>query len=64
MENQLDFEKEEKRDKKKNRFFHAVTYLLLSLWGLIVLFPFYWMVLTSLKDYGAYNSERIPEHAI
>ena len=60
MENQLDFEKEEKRDKKKNRFFHAVTYLLLSLWGLIVLFPFYWMILTSLKDYGAYNSERIP----
>src|SRR5699024_12787204 len=24
------------------------------------LFPFYWMILTSLKDYGAYNSERIP----
>lgn len=26
----------------------------------MVLFPFYWMVLTSLKSYGAYNSEHIP----
>ena len=50
MENQLDFEKEEKRDKKKNRFFHAVTYLLLSLWGLIVLFPFYWMISAATND--------------
>ncbi len=27
---------------------------------MIVLFPFYWMVLTSVKSYGAYNSEYIP----
>lgn len=33
----------------------------LALWAIIVLFPFYWMVLTSLKDYGAYNSEYIPK---
>ena len=39
----------------------AVTYTLLTLWALIVLFPFYWMVLTSLKSYGAYNSEYIPQ---
>ncbi|MDO4475854.1 MAG: carbohydrate ABC transporter permease [Lachnospiraceae bacterium] len=37
----------------------AVT-LGLSVWALIVLFPFYWMVLTSVKSYGAYNSEYIP----
>ena len=35
----------------------TVTYILLALWGVVVLFPFYWMVLTSLKSYGAYNSE-------
>ena len=39
----------------------AATYLLLSLWGLFVLFPFYWMILTSLKSYSAYNSEFIPK---
>ena len=38
----------------------AVTYLLLTIWAVIVLFPFYWMVLTSLKDYGAYNAEHTP----
>ena len=27
----------------------------------MVLFPFYWMVLTSVKSYGAYNSEYIPQ---
>ena len=38
----------------------ALTYLLLSFWAVVVLFPFYWMVLTSLKGYGAYNSEHTP----
>ena len=38
----------------------AAVYVLLSLWALIVLFPFYWMVLTSVKSYSAYNSEYIP----
>ncbi|MBE5787555.1 MAG: carbohydrate ABC transporter permease [Clostridiales bacterium] len=39
----------------------TVTYTLLILWGLMVLFPFYWMVLTSVKEYGAYNGEYIPK---
>ena len=39
----------------------TVIYSLLTLWGLIVLFPFYWMLLTSVKSYGAYNSEYIPQ---
>ena len=37
------------------------VYLPLALWALVVLFPFYWMVLTSLKGYGAYNSEMVPQ---
>ena len=36
-------------------------YLFLSIWAVIVLFPFYWMVLTSVKGYSAYNSEYIPQ---
>ena len=38
----------------------AVTYLALSIWAVVVLFPFYWMVLTSLKSYAAYNAEHTP----
>ena len=38
----------------------ALTYLALSIWAVVVLFPFYWMVLTSLKSYAAYNAEHIP----
>ncbi len=38
----------------------TVSYVFLSLWALMVLFPFYWMILTSVKDYGAYNAEYTP----
>ncbi len=38
----------------------ALTYFFLALWAVIVLFPFYWMVLTSVKSYSAYSSEYIP----
>ncbi len=38
----------------------VVVYSLLALWAFLVLFPFYWMVLTSVKSYSAYNGERIP----
>lgn len=50
----------EKRAKTRRKAVRAAAYLLLALWAAVVLFPFYWMVLTSLKSYGAYNSEYIP----
>ncbi|MCQ2466400.1 MAG: carbohydrate ABC transporter permease [Clostridia bacterium] len=40
---------------------NVITYTLLSFWGIIVLFPFYWMILTSVKSYGQYNSEYVPK---
>ena len=43
-----------------NRIKTGFTYFFLAVWGLIVLFPFYWMLLTSVKSYGSYNSEYIP----
>ncbi len=46
---------------KKISVYKIITYIFLSFWALTVLFPFYWMILTSLKDYGAYNSEFIPK---
>ena len=36
-------------------------HVFLAFWALVVLFPFYWMVLTSFKSYGSYNSEYIPK---
>lgn len=38
-----------------------ITWFLLIVWAIAVLFPFYWMVLTSVKGYGAYNAEHIPQ---
>lgn len=38
----------------------AAVYVLLTGWAVVVLFPFYWMVLTSFKSYSSYNSEHIP----
>ena len=33
---------------------------LLALWAVLVLFPFYWMIMTSLKGQTEYNSETVP----
>ena len=51
----------EKKAKIKNTLFKILIYVLLIIWAIIVLFPFYWMILTSLKSYGSYNSEYIPK---
>lgn len=60
-EKKMDYAKMEKNATVRKRGINAVTYTLLFLWALIVLFPFYWMVLTSVKSYSAYNSEYIPK---
>ena len=39
----------------------TVLYVLLAIWALIVLFPFYWMILTSFKTSAEYNSEFVPK---
>lgn len=53
--------KAERQQKIGNTAFRTVVYIFLAFWALAVLFPFYWMILTSVKDYGAYNSEYIPK---
>lgn len=48
--------------KKTNyNFSTIIKYFFLILWALAVLFPFYWMILTSFKSYSAYNGEYIPK---
>ena len=61
MENGTDYGKIEKSAKTRKTVVRVITYVLLALWAVIVLFPFYWMILTSLKSYSAYNSEYIPK---
>lgn len=61
MENQIDYQKIEKSAKARKKTVNVITYILLTVWGVIVLFPFYWMILTSVKSYSAYNSEYIPK---
>lgn len=57
----MDYEKIERSARIRTAARKTVTYVLLTVWAVIVLFPFYWMVLTSVKSYGAYNSEYIPQ---
>ena len=61
MTTQIDFDQIEKKERTRTRIQNIFVYTFLILWALIVLFPFYWMLLTSVKGYGAYNSEYIPQ---
>lgn len=61
MENMTDYQKIEKSAKARKVTGNVITYILLVFWAIIVLFPFYWMVLTSVKSYSAYNSEYVPK---
>jgi len=47
--------------KVRKHILTVLIYILLSVWAIMVIFPFYWMLLTSVKSYGSYNSEYIPE---
>ena len=51
----------EQKEKRRELIMDIALYFFLVLWAIVVLFPFYWMVLTSLKSYGAYNAEYIPQ---
>ena len=57
----MNYEQIERNNRIKKRILLIYKYIFLTFWGIIVLFPFYWMVLTSVKSYGSYNSEHIPK---
>jgi len=54
------YDKTEKAARLKKGAGKGATYMFLTLWAVLVLFPFYWMILTSFKSYSAYNAEYIP----
>lgn len=51
----------ERNSRIKNAVWMALIFALLIFWAIVVLFPFYWMLLTSVKSYGAYNAEYVPQ---
>ena len=59
MENSLLLK--QKRSETRKKTVKVLTYVMLGAWALIVLFPFYWMILTSFKSYGSYNAESTPK---
>ncbi|MBQ6697278.1 MAG: carbohydrate ABC transporter permease [Lachnospiraceae bacterium] len=61
MSTQVDYDKIERSTKVRQNTRNTIIYVLLTFWAIVVLFPFYWMVLTSVKSYSAYNSEFIPQ---
>ena len=57
----MDYRQIEQKARTRKTVQSVFTYFFLAFWAVIVLFPFYWMILTSVKSYGAYNSEYIPK---
>ena len=56
-----DYQAIEARAAVRRRWVKGITYAFLGIWALIVLFPFYWMILSSVKSYGQYSSEFVPQ---
>lgn len=60
MAKNQDIIKLERTARTKSAIFKTLMYIFLAFWGVIVLFPFYWMVLSSIKSYASYMGERLP----
>jgi len=61
MKISTDYQKIEKKAQAGRYFRNTMLYILLAFWAVMVLFPFYWMLLTSFKSYSAYSSEAVPK---
>ncbi len=58
---QMRYEQLRRRTQARQRAQKGFTYGFLGIWAVIVLFPFYWMLLTSVKSYSQYSGEFIPQ---
>ena len=56
----MQYSKIERAAAVRNRIIKILVYIFLTFWGILVLFPFYWMLLSSVKSYSAYSSEAVP----
>ena len=58
MEN---IQKVKRSSKVKNTIYKVLIYTFLVICAVAVLFPFYWMVITSIKDRAVFNAEEVPQ---
>ena len=56
----MQYSKIERAAAVRKRLIQILVYSFLTVWGILVLFPFYWMILSSVKSYSAYSSEAVP----
>ena len=56
-----DYTSIERSARIRKQIFKIITYAFLVFWAIMVLFPFYWMILSSFKSYGDYNAEFVPK---
>ena len=61
MERNVDYDKIRLAAHRRHQAKQTVIYALLAVWAIMVLFPFYFMILTSVKSYSSYSSEQIPQ---
>ena len=61
MEKTLNLEKDLRRAEIKRKTVKVLIYARLVFWAIMVIFPFYWMIISSFKDYGDYNAETVPQ---
>lgn len=64
MEQLQNFKRSSKKMSGKDITLNVFRYILLSFWALMVLFPFYWMIVTSFKTQASYNSETVPSFIV
>ncbi len=61
MKGSPDYARLREKQQQRKAIKKGITYALLGIWALFVLFPFYWMLLSSFKSYGDYNAETVPQ---
>ncbi len=61
MKGSLDYAKTREKQQNRKMIKKAIIYVVLGIWAIVVIFPFYWMLLSSFKSYGDYNAESVPQ---
>ena len=61
MNNDLNLESNIKKAKALKIIKYIIVYFFLVIWSIVVLFPFYYMIMTSFKSTADYNNEVVPK---
>lgn len=59
-----DYTRMERSANLRKKATKVLVYSFLVFWAIMVLFPFFWMILTSVKTQGQYNAEMVPQFIV